>query len=114
MYNLSMTQADNRKEGYFCFSLITFFFGTIALLGSLIIALVASSGGLVGLGVPLLHDGEVEVLVGEEGGADDHGETDGEDRPHQTAVDDRVYAFALPAFHLLLPVLFIVLKLNWK
>ena len=51
-------------------------------MGSLIIALVASSGSLVGLGVPLLHDGEVEVLVGEEGGADDHGETDGEDRPH--------------------------------
>ena len=25
MYNLSMTQADNRKEGYFSFSLITFF-----------------------------------------------------------------------------------------
>ena len=83
-------------------------------MGSLLIALVASSGGLVGLGVPLLHDGEVEVLVGEEGGADDHGKTDGKDRPHQTAIDNRVYAFPLPALHLLLPVLFIVLKLNWK
>ena len=71
----------------------------------------AFSGGLVGFRIPLLHDGKVEVLVGEEGGTDDHGEADGEDGAHEAAVDDRVDAFALPPFYLLLPVLVLILKL---
>ena len=42
---------------------------------------------------------------------DDHGEADGEDGAHEASVDDRVDAFALPPFYLLLPVLVLVLKL---
>ena len=83
-------------------------------MGSLIIALVASSGGLVGLGVPLLHDGEVEVLVGEEGSTNDHGKADSKDGSHQAAVNDCVDTFSLATLHLLLSVLVFVLRLDYQ
>ena len=53
--------------------------------------------GLLCLGVHLLEHRVVEVLVGEEGGAEDDGEADGEHHAHEGAVDDRVHAVLLPA-----------------
>ena len=41
---------------------------------------------LVGVWVPLLHDGVVEVLVGEEAGPQHHGEADGQHRAHHAAI----------------------------
>ena len=111
LWNLYITDDSGRQQKRRVFnSLITLILWHISTLGIGSTSSWAFSGGLVGLRVPLLHDGEVEVLVGEEGGADDHGEADGEDGAHEAAVDDCVDAFSLPPFHLLLPVLVLVLK----
>ena len=72
------------------------------------------SGGLVGLGIPLLHHGKVEVLVGEKGGTDDHGKADSKDGSHQAAVNDCVDTFSLATLHLLLSVLVFVLRLDYQ
>ena len=48
-----------------------------------------SSSGLsilIGVWVPLLHHGEVEVLVGKEASTDHHRETDSQDSSHQTKI----------------------------
>ena len=65
----------------------------------------------VGVRVPLLHHGIVEVLVGKEAGTEDHGQADGQDGSHHAAVDDGVDTFpSLPL--LLLPILVFILRIG--